>query len=453
MLSTCLSLLARTSRPALLRPSFFTTASDATASEDVLKKKSFARWKQELGSYEKAQAKAIGGDPISMTDVGWLWHQGKVPLEAVNTFEAADIPRAIKAYEKAAALKYSPASSLLADLYFYGKEISSDRDAAKKWLNNVLDCTLLDEPSDAYIRGKALRQLAVLSRLSGDVKTSLARFNESVDLVSKHLNGNWAFILPHDPPGLWEMLSREQATLEDSQLLARNLSGFAVAEGRGREEDELRTAVALRSYTNALRNMEAHDKSFAISLWSESLDRFPSDYEQGSWGVTYLESFMRVYGHPMLQKSLCGVINEGRKPTVSVLGSALGNTAVWPSLAFGFKSTGHEALDCCATKSNELLQNLKGRAGDEARSNVTLIHGDAFDADLEGSDIIWSNDFQWGEEAQREVEAKAFEALSPGRCLVLYRRPKDDGLNWSERVVTRASVSWDPELPVFILLK
>ena len=212
----------------------------------------------------------MSGDHISMTDVGWLYHRGRAAVldSSPGTYEAADVPRAIEAYKKAAELRYSPASSLLADLYFYGKEVPADLDEARKHLSDVLDATLHDEPADAYVRGKALRQLGIADHLSGDAASSKEHLSSSVDLVSKHLNGNWAFILPHDPPGLWEMLSREQDTLEDSPLLARNLSGFATAPDR-RKEDGLRTATALRSYTKALRAVEAHDKEWAVALWEE----------------------------------------------------------------------------------------------------------------------------------------------------------------------------------------
>jgi len=411
-----------------------------------------------VASFESSQAKAISGDPIAMTDVGWLVHKGRAPIldssSAPGTYQDADIPRAIEAYKKAAELRYSPASSLLADLYFYGKEVPPDLGLARRHLEEVLDTTLHDEPADAYVRGKALRQLGIADRLSGDVASSKERLSSSVELVSKHLNGNWAFILPHDPPGLWELLSREQGILEDSPLLARNLSGFAAAPGRG-EGDSLRTAAALRSYTNALRAVEAHDKAWAVALWEESLERFPEDYERGSWGVTYLESLMRVYGHPILQKALREAVQGGRRPAVSVLGSALGNTAVWPSLAFGFSARGYEALGCCVDKAKELVEGLKGEAGDEARSRVEFFKADVFgpNVDLTGSDVVWSNDFQWGEEAQSEVEKMAFDAMDAGGCLVLYRRPREEGLAWNEIGVAKAGVSWDPELPVFILRK
>ena len=140
--------------------------------------------------------------------------------------------------------------------------------------------------------------------------------------------------------------------------------------------------------------------------------------------MTYLESLMRVYGLPVVQRSLSDAVASGRRPTVSVLGSALGNTAVWPAIAFGFNARGYEALDCCVGKARELVEGLKGKAGEEARASVEFFKADVLgpNVDLAGSDVVWSNDFQWGEEAQGKVEKMAFDAMGAGGCLVIYRR-------------------------------
>ena len=103
--------------------------------------------------------------------------------------------------------------------------------------------------------------------------------------MGKHLNGNWGFILPHDPPGLWEFLNAEQEILEDTPTLAQKLNGFAVAPGfRG----GLDAAVQLRAFTNRVRGVEANDGEWAVRYQMECLERFRGGGE-GAWGVTYLE--------------------------------------------------------------------------------------------------------------------------------------------------------------------
>ena len=106
---------------------------------------------------------------------------------------------------------YSPAAGLLGDIYYYGEgEIEKNDGKAKEWLKKVLEMTKEEEPEDAYLRGKGTQKLGVLAHRNGEVDEARSKFNQSTALMRKHLNGNWAFILPHDPPGLWEFLSKEQ---------------------------------------------------------------------------------------------------------------------------------------------------------------------------------------------------------------------------------------------------
>ncbi|GMH77791.1 hypothetical protein TL16_g07535 [Triparma laevis f. inornata] len=289
-------------RPNLLRAFSTSPAEEA--------KKAQKRWNDELTAWDQTIEKSMEGDPIAQTDVGWAWHTGRVPQKdsPPNSYEPSDLDRAIKCYEISANNSYSPAASLLADINYYGKELPQDLPLASKWLNKVLETTEESEPADAYIRGKALQKLGLLNHPSS---SSLDYLKSSLDLMSKHLNGNWPFLLAHDPPGLWEFLSREQKLLDDTPKLAKNLNGF-----KSLTPDNLSSAVALRSYTNALRSYETHSKPFSLNLLTESLSTY-STIDEGNYGVTYLESLFRIYGHPIIQSHLQNI----QKPKVIVLGS------------------------------------------------------------------------------------------------------------------------------------
>ena len=45
----------------------------------------------------------------------------------------------------------------------------------------------------------------------------------------KYLNGGWAFLLAHDPPGLWQNLEQEAVLLNDTEKLTNGLIVMACA--------------------------------------------------------------------------------------------------------------------------------------------------------------------------------------------------------------------------------
>ena len=148
-------------------------------------------------------------------------------------------------------------------------------------------------------------------------------------------------------------------------------------------------------------------------------------------------------------------------PALLVLGSALGNCAVWPALAFGFKATGFDVLESCVQKTNDIIGSLKGK-GAETLKDLTkfevanvISDSDVVGSEMKAATVIWSNDHEWGQAAQRKIEEMAFANMTEGSCLVLYRPPLTlQELGWKNGVkILDIAVSWNPKLAMYLLLK
>jgi hypothetical protein len=250
-----------------------------------------------------AQVKAAdSGDPRAQCDCGWAHHTGAVP----GAQGVRDLRAAIELYELSAWQGYSPAASLLADLYFYGSEPATAGEVdlcsvpvnwtkARKWLRQVVQLTDASQPADAYVRAKALQRLGIIeckteSYGNSEHTRSQELFKESLALCTEHLGGNWAFLLSHDPPGLWEHLE------EESQLLER-LGQYQ---------------PLLRRYTHAVRDTESSDSSWNLALQTEALDLTDHlDFsELGAWGVTFLPGFLRIFQHDAVRQAMQGAAAE-----------------------------------------------------------------------------------------------------------------------------------------------
>merc|ERR1711865_115637 len=419
-------------------------------------------------------------------DVGWAYHQGTAP-------GGQNIGKAVEQYESAAAQGYSPAASLLADLHYLGHDLPTDDEQANMWLLRVLELTDEAVAEDAYVRAKALQKLGTLAwRREGAKDTSAASqyFKQSIELCQKYLRGGWAFLLAHDPPGLWENLEVEIKLLQDGDKLTAGLNQMASA-GQVHEGEKWRwesdnaedyvsdTRQLLLPYTAALRAKE-NDASWLLNQQLESLAHFPKSNE-GAWGVTYFQTYFRVFHQLSIQKAIRSMLNsqQAARPKVVVLGSALGGACFWPALAFGFRAVGFELLPGCveeakalASKGEPLLKFLHERSGQsgepqsvaEFRCVDVVEQSEEVQLEMADAAVVWVNDYAWPTAAQQRVEEMALHALPTGGVLVLYRPPHSAGylrnanetpgpVRWVDGGRVRAATSWDPELEMHILIK
>jgi len=170
-------------------------------------------------------------------------------------------------------------------------------------------------------------------------------------------------------------------------------------------------------------------------------------------------------------------------PTLA-LALALAAACVWPAAMLGFKAVGYDMLDVCVKKSNQLVEKLGGEGGERVRSMVRFERGNCLElagGEIETDcDVVWSNCYSWDEEAQeageqREmatdimatsttiltfgslgaVENLAFQKMSQGAVLILYREPKTLSSNkWSGGArIHSVATSWNPGLAMFVLQK
>ena len=416
-------------------------------------------------------ALAETGDASALCDVGWAKHKGLVPSSS-STGEVGGkaVTEAVACYKQSASLGYAPASSLLGDLYFYGQDEPKDLVNAKRHLEKVLEDTTEGEGDDAYVRVRALRKLGSIAMWGedSDLDSISARdsFSRALTSCQTHLGGNFAFLLSHDPPAFYSHLEEELKITDDPQDLGGKLSGFATAKGW---EPKLDHFVTLRAFTRRLRDTEKSDVDFALDYFQEAEGlRRSGTSGECEWGITFLPSMFRVYGHPLLQKLLKEKAekndasdNSNKQPSVLVLGSALGNCAVWPALAFGFKATGFDILESCVQKTNAIIGSLKGKGAETLRDltrfeavNV-ISQSDLVGREMKEASVVWSNDHEWGQAAQRKIEEMAFENMTEGSCLVLYRPPLTlHKLGWKNGVqIPNIAVSWNPKLTMYLLLK
>lgn len=409
-------------------------------------------WRERLQAWSTTLSAAEAGAPDALTDVGWAYHAGLVPSsEAEDATLPADPGKATEMFRQAADKGYAPASSLLADLHYYAAT-PAERERAKPHLERVLESTDEAAAGDAYVRVRALQKLGVLSHESGG---ATPQFEAALDLCERHGLTNYAFLLPHDPVNFFEELAAEEAALDDVPALARNLAPF---ESKHVPPAPLPALTALRAYTRALRAAEGGASPWLLSLSREALGRFGCG-EAGAFGVTFLGSFMRVAGHPVAQGRFGEVLRGGGTPHVVSLGSALGNSVVWPAAAFGFTGKGYDVLESAVGKARELVAGLKGEGGRGVGARVSFEAGDVLEdegaaKEIGRADLVWANDHSWGEEAQRRLEELCWERMQPGACLVLYRKPAGKhGWDLKSMGLLQVPTSWHPKATMVILKK
>ena len=309
-------------------------------------------------------------------------------------------------------------------------------------------------------------------------------FRDSLELCEKHLGGGWAFLLSHDPPGLFDQLENEQKLLGNDEVLGRVMCDLvnvdqetAKTSGEGGESGKQAASSSsvaqsqLLYYTRNLRAMET-SKDFVLRMQEDMLDTFPNGSEGGTWGITYFASSLRVFMEPVVQNAVSRGWNGG-VPKVVVLGSALGNAVAWPSMAFGFRGVGLDVLSSCTeaatelyeeaveaiAKKNEMLtkygQDSSGSsAGDVRFDTIDVVENDAVvRKECMDANVVWLNDYSWSMEEQRKVERTTMESLPSGSVLVLYRPPHHVPSNPNAVTKVLVATSWNPTLEICIVLK
>jgi hypothetical protein len=350
-------------------------------------------------------------------------------------------------YSQSAKLKYSPASSLLADIHYYGSPPSIDPDHSKALphLHDVLEYSDSEVPEDAYVRIRALQKLFNITRDRDHI-------NEAMKHCRAHLGGNYAVLLPHDPVQFFENLESERTIIDDIPKISQNLGGFAHSHEEG--PVPLPALVKLRKFTNELRGVENGDDAWLVAMLEESQRLFGTSNVSAaaSWGVTYLQSCMRVLGHPAVQSALQQAVDSKRKPHVVSLGSALGNTVTWPAIAFNFSGVGFDVLGSVVEKANSLVpENVEAEFKQE---DVLSDAAGAVKQEIAKADVIWINDFAWGKEANERVEKMCLESMKDGAVAIMYREVAGSQPDaWEMMGGVRVATSWHPNAGVAIVRK
>ena len=122
---------------------------------------------------------------------------------------------------------------------------------------------------------------------------------------------------------------------------------------------------------------------------------------------------------------------------------------------FIFTNTQHNSLDT----SKRLVENLKGEGGKKIQELVEFVNddalGDVAKEQIKSADVVWANDFSWGTESQEKLERVAFDSMTEGSCLVLYRPPLlMQELDWSSGAkINDLPTSWNPRLSFYLLVR
>ena len=442
-------------------------------------------------SWEHTLRRARDGDRRAQVDVGW-------ELQACG-----DVAGALQWLRPPAERGDLGAMNLLGTLLVMRAPRGGADwlEAASEWLPRVIVATARDGAATAaaptlereYMHVKARERLGMVAFWRGDRAGARAHHRAALELClrSPRLGrGAWPFLLPHDPPGLWEQLAREERLLATLAPLAEG-EGARAAPPPPASRDELdarravdtllerqpvardgreraRRLAALAAYTRALRAVEAgraddgdgvefhldlREAAYAAFAPSPPIAGAAPDRgapEPAAYGVTYLHSWARVVASDACARALAASATAPRAP-VRVLGAALGAAAVWSALLLGRDAAGVELLPPLVARARRLADgHARGGAGDVAfeAADATTADGGADG----GAAMIWANDFAWPEPAQRALEREAARALRDDGCLVLYRAPHDAAA-WRVVETVVAAVSWNPELKFHIARK
>jgi tetratricopeptide (TPR) repeat protein len=429
--------------------------------------------------WNKGLKLAEQNDPAALCDIGWGYHQGTNPqhLQSLDT--------AMEYYVKSATLGYSPAASLLADIHYYEHDNKKDWGLAQKYLQEVIALTDPEEAGDAYVLAKSLQKKGMIEchgidhdgvgeHIGPDRGQGMNTFQQALDICSTHLNGSYPFLLAHDPPGLFEQLEHEQKLLSNEEVLGRVMSELvSVSQGESGDGSAL---SQLQYYTRDLRVLE-NNPEWVLKLTENVLDTFPATDGGGDWGVTYFASSLRIFMEPVVQHCVSrGHGPHGQVPKMVGLGSALGNTVVWPALAFGFRGICFDILSSCTEGASELYHKaadaiarkntvLKEYKGDDEHggggSEVGAVTFETLDVvqevdrvaeECKDANVVWINDFSWPVEAQQIIEQTAYNNMPSNSVMVLYRAPH---VATNEKTMTKINVatSWNPNLEMHVVLK
>ena len=380
----------------------------------------------------------------------------------------------------------------MADLYYFDNgdgNTKKDLTEAKVWLEKVLEYTSEKEADDAYLRVKSHQRLGIISYLDGDESLAKEQFKKSIESANEHLGGNWSFLLNHDPPNLWENLELEDKILDDIPKLIGNLTGFATTFERMKEMKPVDISKAgsgidtplipkhilqLRNYTKQLRTYESRNKEWLLKLQLESLAKFPGNtIGAADYGVTFMDSYFRIFGHVTIQKLLKRKLMENRAADLGkivVLGSALGSQCVWSSLVFGFPTIGFDMMESHITAAKELVEtSIKIEEGGDAvvcssnRDLIEFVEKDVISdiklglenslvlKEISKSPLTWVNDYSWSSENQKLVEDEMFKVMESGSALVLYREARNS--SWEVGGSAVIKTSWEPMLGMRIYVK
>ena len=459
-ISPCRSLLSSTTFQRCLT----TTTTDVSSSASTATTTPPSEIEQATLTWNKGMKLAKQNDPAALCDVGWGFHQG------ANPEQVKSIDTAIDYYLKSATLGYSPAASLLADIHYFDHDDRKDWSLAEKYLQEVIELTSSTHEGDAYLLAKALQKLGMIACRGDhpDRQGGVNYFRKSLDLCSQHLGGSWAFLLSHDPPGLFEQLQNEEKLLGNEEVLGRLMSSL-VSVGQGESSDGS-SLSQLQYYTRALRNME-NNTEWVLKFQEDCLDTFPNSSTGGEWGVTYFQSSIRIFMEPVVQNAVArGHGGVGEYPKIVGIGSALGNAVAWPALSFGFRGIGFDVVDSCTQGAVELYTEaaeaidrknavLGNALGGSAAGAVTfetmnvVENAQRIQEECSDANVVWLNDYAWSKDAQIENEENVMSSLPSGSVAVMYRPPHRPPSNSEAVKKIAVATSWNPMLDMHIVLK
>ncbi|CAE7270298.1 Ogt [Symbiodinium sp. CCMP2456] len=195
-----------------------------------------------------------------------------------------------------------------------------------------------------------------------------------------------------------------------------------------------------------VRNLE-NSTEWALRRWNECLE-LGSGSVACAYGTTWFETWLSIMADSTLSRAIPGYIASGLQYTVG--GSAIGYQCLFAATALGFNCTGYELLQC-------LVADSKSLAGDLSRAvesvDVGFVCGDATNADLSTTGVLWLNDALWPPEVRVNMLLRAVSAMPPGSTVISYQAKPDDRQQLSklqnERVM-RAAVSWNPAQEFFL---
>ena len=251
----------------------------------------------------------------------------------------------------------------------------------------------------------AYYSLSGVLSLRGKVDEAKALVRRRIELATE--KGIWPFRLSMtqlDSNRLLEnrLRQEEEYAKKYAAALGSNADSGHSEDPIARLSNAIEAPPGLHQLTHVIRGVRSMENSsdWALRRWEECLE-LGSGSVACAYGTTWFETWLQVMADSSLSQKMPHYLEKGLRYTVG--GSAIGYQCLFAATALGFNCTGYELLQCLVADSESLAADLKS----SVPVDVEFVCGDATNADLSTTGVLWLNDALWPAEVRLKMLLKA----------------------------------------------